>query len=259
MKDSPADVCPPSIRGGIALFTNFAIPRTIVPDLAKFPRVPGKFRKARSLRLSGRPHVQYKTGRAGVSTVEFALLVPLLFVAFGATLQFVIAMQSAIVANYASFAAARAFEVYGDRKLSEIEYPYTRSEPLTNPDQTIAEAAAEKVTFESLIWENTRIQADALGAERYYEDGNHVQYDGGGQGHTTGAVQVNFVGCQGQGCATGTALEVLYCMPIVFPGARALFASSKKEWPCKVSAFGRSYEGIGLVKRSYFKREPLEK
>lgn len=197
----------------------------------------------------------------GVSTVEFALLVPLLFAAFAAIVQFVIYLQSSIVTNYASFAAARAFAVYGDRNLASIAYPYLRSEPFTNAQQTVAEAAAEKVVFESLLWEQRRLKVygGQGSSERYYEDGNQAQYDGAGYANSAGAVQVNFIGCGGESCETGTAVEVVYCMPIVFPGAKLFFSGAAREWPCKVSAFGRSYDGVAIAKKSYFPREPLEK
>lgn len=189
-------------------------------------------------------------------------MVPLLFIAFAGIVQLIIFLQSIIVTNYAAFAAGRAFHVYGNKKLSSIDYPHLREQPYTNKDQTISEAAAEKVIFESLLWENQRISmgGDYRSNDRYYQDGNQEQYDGQGISNTTGAVQVNFNGCQDDpDCKTGISLEVLYCMPVIFPGAELLFGSSKKKWPCKVNSFGKSYDGIGISKTSFFKREPLTK
>lgn len=196
----------------------------------------------------------------GASTVELALLVPVLFICFSGLIQLVIYLQSLVVVNYAAFAAGRAFHVYGDRPLESISYPHVRNEPWTHSQQTIAEAAAEKVIFESLLWEQRRIEVDGdhRSMRRYYEDGEQTLYDGSRSDSSFGAVQINFKGCQRQaGCPQGTEVEILYCMPIVFLGADMLFSRALKEWPCQVSAFGKSYRGVGLVRSSFFKREPL--
>lgn len=196
-----------------------------------------------------------------MSTVELALLTPVLFICFSGIVQLIIFLQSMIVANYASFAAGRAFHVYGDRTLESISYPYAGNDPYTDPKQTIAEAAAEKVMFESLLWEQSRIQVsgDARSQKRIYRDGAQALYDGARSSNQLGAVQINYKGCAGsKECERGTETEVLYCMPIVFLGADYLFSSAKKDWPCEVTAFGNTYKGIGIARSSFFRREPLE-
>ena len=89
----------------------------------------------------------------GQGTTELALLLPILFLMFFGFVQVVIFLQSSTMTQYASFIAARSFQVYGDRNLKSINYYKVTSPPYTNEGQAIAEAAAESVMFESLMWE----------------------------------------------------------------------------------------------------------
>ena len=197
----------------------------------------------------------------GSSTLELALVLPIAFFLFLAFVQVVIYMQSLIATEYAAFTAARSFQVYGDQKLQSIHYPHTRAEPFTNKSQSIAEAAAEKVLFESLLWEQKRIRVDGdeQSLARVYEDGNQDFYERGGFGQSRGSVYVEYKGCNaGNTCANGKGVEVHYCLPIVFPGISFLFGNSKKQWPCKGQALGRVYEGIAISRSAFLGREPLD-
>ena len=197
----------------------------------------------------------------GVATVELALLTPILFVLFLALVQIIIYLQASTVTQYAAFISARAFQVYGDRKLKDIEYRRVRELPFTHKDQTIVEAAAEKIIFESLLWEQKRIKVDGNedSLDRYYEDGIQHQYDGTGAYTNEGSVQVNLLGCSSSTsqCAEGQGVEVSYCLPIVFPGVSILFESSKKQWPCKGGRFGKDYSGLAITRKATFGREPM--
>jgi hypothetical protein len=207
----------------------------------------------------------------GTAVTELALLFPLLFAIFLGFVQVAIYMQSCSVVQYATFMAARAFQVYGDRQLGAIGYPHLLSAPKTNSEQTIAEAVAEKIIFESLVWERKKIfmPGTTLSLDRYYDDGNQAEYDGAGAtaSGSGGNVHVNFIGCKSPGdqiCETGTALEVTYCLPIVFPGIDFLFEMSKKNNPdshgnpCKANRGNRPYTGIGITYRVTIDREPIE-
>ncbi len=188
----------------------------------------------------------------GVSTVEFSLLLPLLVTVLLAIVQVVIYLQSSTATQYAAFAAARAYQVYGDRTLGEIQYKNLRESPYTNREQPIAEAAAEKVIFESLLWEHPRIRAEGSypTTTRTYEDGIDLARDGVSSDRTQGAVRVNM--------RTGLGVEVTYCMPIVFPMVDILFSAAKKEYPCKNSRMSHHYSGVAIVQKAQFGREPTE-
>ena len=200
-----------------------------------------------------------KCYRQGQGTTELALLLPALAALFFGAVQVVIFLQSSTMTQYASFVSARAFQVYGDRTLEEINYQKLASAPFTNKDQTIAEAAAEAVIFESLLWEQRRIDVqDTINfLNRVYEDGNNVTYSGFPVENTPGVVQVNFR-CSSAGCEDGTGVDVSYCMPIVFPGIEFFFEAVKEESPCETIQAGRSYSGVMITKRTEFGREPVE-
>ncbi len=196
----------------------------------------------------------------GQGTTELALLLPVLFLMFFGAVQVIIYLQSSTATQYASFVAARAFQVYGDRDLKSIGYAKIASNPYTNEDQTIAEASAESILFESLLWEQQRIKVlDASNFfNRVYEDGNNVSYGGYATENASGVVQVNFQ-CPSSGCDTGTGVEVSYCMPIVFPGVDYLFEAAQQESPCKVTQSGRTFSGVMVTEKTEFGREPIEK
>ena len=189
------------------------------------------------------------------------MLLPILFGLFFAAVQVVIYMQSSTMTQYATFVAARAFQVYGDRNLKSINYRKVDNIPYTNEDQTIAEAAAESAIFESLLWEQHRIKVlDSVNYfNRVYQDGNNASYGGQASQSSTGTVQVNFLCPSANGCNDGTGVEVSYCMPIAFPGIDSFFAAVKKESPCKVTQNGRTYSGVMLTDSMEFGREPLDK
>ncbi|MCB1196848.1 MAG: TadE/TadG family type IV pilus assembly protein [Bdellovibrionota bacterium] len=204
---------------------------------------------------------QNRLKKAGQASLELALLFPLLFLLFFGGIQIIIYIQSATAVQYAAFSSARAFQVYGDRKLADIGYRKIASHPKTNADQTIAEAAAEMVIFESLMWEQSRIdQRSSLDIfNRVYEDGNDLSYNRGASYASGGAVKVNLHCAHPGGCENGEGVTVTYCMPFVFPGVDLFFAAREKEYPCKVQRFGRSYNGVALSKSIFLGREPLER
>ena len=189
---------------------------------------------------------------SGISSVEFALLVPISFGLFLSFIQLIIYLLSLISVEYAAFSAARSFRVYGDRTLGEIRTVNLRSEPYTNGNQVIAEAAAEKILFESLLWENKKIQAGNPDSPfgRTYSDGNQHFYQGSNVQSSSGNVYVEFIGCQkGANCASGTGVKVHYCLPIIFPSIDKVFSGVKESWPCTGKALGREFSGIAISKR----------
>lgn len=199
--------------------------------------------------------------KRGVAATEFALVFPLIVLTFLAFVELIIFIQSSIVTELAAFQAARSFQVYGDRRLSEINYPHLRAAPFTNGQQTIAEATAERVIIESLMWEHVpklEVEGDALSTQRYYKDGNDLSYDTPNAASSSGSVQVNLLGCRGGNCDGASGLEVTYCAPIVFPGAAILFAQAKENYPCKgLARQGKQYAGIAITRRALLGREPL--
>lgn len=194
------------------------------------------------------------------------MLLPILVGLFLGLVQVIIYMQSRTAVQYAAFAAARAFQVYGDRDLESIDYKRIGTNPHTNAGQSIAEAAAEKIIFESLLWEHERIsymnqgsptQGDLYVLSRLYDDGTHSRYDAQSSAANNGVVEVNFQGCSGAGhCDEGSGVEVFYCLPIVFPGVDFLFGLSKEEYPCQAGAGKRSYDGIAIRYSVPLEREP---
>jgi len=197
---------------------------------------------------------------SGQGTTELALLLPILFLMFFGAVQIIIFLQSSTMTQYASFVSARAFQVYGDRNLNSINYYKVASPPYTNPGQSIAEAAAEAVLFESLMWEQRRVKVlnNANYLIRVYEDGNNTGYGDGFSEQSTGVVHVNFL-CGSNSCDSGSGVEVRYCMPIAFPGIDNFFEAVKGESPCTVTQGGRTYSGIAISQRTEFGREPTEK
>ncbi|MCB0271833.1 MAG: pilus assembly protein [Bdellovibrionales bacterium] len=208
---------------------------------------------------TGKKH--FESPISGQSTLELALLLPVLFVLFFGSIQILIYIQSSTALQYAAFVSARSFQVYGDRKLGEIGYRKTSNHPKTNPEQTIAEASAEMVIFESLMWEQTRIERrSALDIfDRVYEDGNDLTYNASSSENSGGAVRVNLHCSDPGGCENGSGVTVTYCAPFVFPGTEILFSLKQKEAPCRVERFGKSYQALGLSKTVLLGREPVEK
>lgn len=201
-----------------------------------------------------------QTSKKAQSTLEFALLLPVLFTMFVGSIQILVYIQSSVATQYAAFISARSFQVHGDRTLGDIGYRKVASSPKTNNQQTIAEAAAEMVIFESLMWEQSRIDVrssvDRL--DRVYEDGNDMVYSGFQSQSSGGAVKVSLHCSNQNGCENGQGVTVSYCAPIVFPGARLLYAQAKREYPCTVSRAGRSYDGLMMSKTILMGREPME-
>lgn len=197
----------------------------------------------------------------GQGTTELALLLPILFLMFFGFVQVVIFLQSSTMTQYASFVAARSFQVYGDRNIKSINYYKITSPPYTNEGQAIAEAAAEAVMFESLMWEQRRVKvlSDGNYLLRVYQDGNNTSYNGAFSQQSSGAVQVNFLCGSSNGCDSGTGVEVQYCMPIAFPGIDKFFEAIKGESPCTITQGNRTYSGIAISQKTQFGREPVEK
>ena len=109
------------------------------------------------------------------------------------------------------------------------------------------------------MWENKRIQVNGNlnSLDRVYKDGKHSQYDGSNFANSGGAVSINFLSCGSKECQSGKGVQVHYCLPIVFPGAKVLFEQSLKNYPCKGTALGRSYQGIAISRKALLGREPL--
>lgn len=197
---------------------------------------------------------------AGQGTTELALLLPILFGLFLGAVQLIIFLQSLTMTQYASFMAARSFQVYGDRTLDSIGYQKISSPPYTNEGQSIVEATAEAILFESLMWEQKRVKIldPANYLHRVYQDANNTTYGSNQMETSTGAVHVNFL-CSGENCEEGSGVDVTYCMPIVFPGIAFFFEAAKKDYPCKITQDGQTYSGVMVSHRTQFGREPVEK
>jgi len=190
-----------------------------------------------------------KKWERGASTVEFGLLVPVLFTLFLAIVQITIYIQSSIATQYAAFLAARSYQVYGTKKLGEIGYKRVESEPYTNSDQTIIEAAAEKSIFESLLWENRKIKITKEPGimDRVYLDGNDLSKDGVSESATEGNVRVN---------ALHDGVHVTYCAPIFAPGLSNLFSLASQTYPCKTTRGGFGKAGLAVIRTAKFGLEP---
>lgn len=201
-----------------------------------------------------------KTFQSGQASLELALLLPLLFILFFGGIQVIIYIQSSSAVQYAAFSSARSFQVYGDRTLGDIGYRKLASHPKTNAEQTTAEATAEMIIFESLMWEQNRIdQRSSIDIfNRVYEDGNDVTYNQASSEASGGAVKVNLHCSNPGGCENGEGVTVTYCAPFVLPGTDFLFAQTESEYPCKMQRFGRDYNGVALSKSILLGREPLE-
>jgi Flp pilus assembly protein TadG len=199
--------------------------------------------------MTGRRQLRVPGRQRGTATLELALLVPILFLLFAGVVQLVIFLESSIAAQYAAFTAARAYQVYGTRTLESIGSKRLRSAPLTNAEQTIAEAAAEKVIFESLGWEyrNLEVAGGAYSFERAYRDGNDLSVNHVSSAPATGSVLLNVLAGQG--------VEVTYCMPIWSP-VGGLFDRVRKEAPCSPSRPGKSFHGVAITKAAGFGVEP---
>ena len=180
--------------------------------------------------------------------LELGLLTPVLFLLFLSLVQIVIYLQSSTVTQYAAFQAARAYQVYGSRTLSDIQ---TFSH--IDGSQTIAEAAAEKVIFESLAWEHSKIEVkgEPYSLERSYKDGNDLSINGVSATPSEGTVRVNLVDDH-----TGQKAVVTYCMPIRVPGLEDMFHSLKEEYPCSNTRGSRSYSGIAIQKTGHTVLQP---
>ncbi|MCB0326636.1 MAG: pilus assembly protein [Bdellovibrionales bacterium] len=196
----------------------------------------------------------------GASSIELALLLPILLLCFLGLVQVIVFMQSSTATQYAAFMASRSFQVYGDRALKEIAYRKVQSYPYTHTDQHIVEASAEKRIFESLSWEQRRIsQLDGQDfLQRVYLDGDDISYNHSQANTSAGAVRINYLGCtQGSTCDNAQGVETTYCAPIVFPGISFLFALSTQKDPCKVQQLGLSYSGLAITKGVSLGREPI--
>jgi hypothetical protein len=189
------------------------------------------------------------------ATLELSLLVPILFLLFLSLTQIVIYLQSSTATQYAAFAAARAYQVYGQRTLSSINYKHVRSLPYTTGEQTIAEAVAEKIIFEGLMWEHKNIDVNGskISFDRTYKDGIDSSVDSVSMERSEGAVRINFL--KGQGA------QITYCMPILAPiqmftMLSNVFRGVKDEYPCKNSRTGRGYDGVAITQEARFGVEP---
>jgi hypothetical protein len=185
------------------------------------------------------------------ATLELSLLVPILFLLFLSLTQIVIYLQSSTATQYAAFAAARAYQVYGQRTLESINYPRVRSLPYTTGEQTIAEAVAEKIIFEGLMWEHQKsidVQGGASSLDRYYKDGIDTSVDSTSTQQNEGAVRINFL--------KGRGAQITYCMPIMAPGIAKIFSLVKEKYPCKNSGAGRNYDGVAITQQALFGVEP---
>ncbi len=204
---------------------------------------------------------EQRKSQKGVAMLELALLLPILITVFLSFVQIIIFLHSSTVTQYAASVAARAYQVYGSRTLESIDYRHVRGAPYTNKGQAIAEAAAEKVIFESLMWEQSKISLNSgvgsanagISLDRVYKDGNDLGVDGGGTSGTDGVVRVNLITNRPE---FEQGVQVTYCMPIVFPGLDALFSTVKERWPCHVQTLGSRYSGVAIVREAYFGREP---
>lgn len=193
--------------------------------------------------------------------LELALLLPIIVTIFLSFVQIIIYLQSSTVTQYAASAAARAYQVYGARTLETIHYRRTRGAPFTNSQQTIVEAAAEKIIFESLLWERRKISLDsgvasanaAISLHRVYKDGNDLSINGGSDASSDGVVRVNLITNRSP---FEQGVRVTYCMPIVFPGLDTLFSLVKEKYPCHVHTLGSNYSGVAILREAYFGREP---
>ncbi len=200
----------------------------------------------------------------GVTSLEMALLMPFVFLFLLFALQIAFIVVSHQLTQYAAYMAARSYLVYGPATLQTIDYPYTAAKLgsgggaglLTRGSQSVAEATAEKILFESLPWEHHRITVTDENdwyMRRLYADG----IDGGGASLNRGAVRVQF----------GTdpvlhnvpGVELTYCMPVLFTGLDRFFSLWQSPNPCEqIRSIGleKPARGIPIQYAYYLGREP---
>jgi hypothetical protein len=168
--------------------------------------------------------------QCGATALETAVLMPLIILFLLYAMQIGFVLLSHQVTQYAAYMAARSYLVYGEKTLNQIHYPYTAEKLgvgnsgglFTNGNQTTAEAAAEKIIFESLPWEHERIDvADEHDwyMKRLYKDG----IDDSGSVNN-GAVRVEFTTDPAVHSYGG--VKVTYCMPVLFPGLEPFFTGN---------------------------------
>lgn len=158
----------------------------------------------------------------GVTATETALMIPVVFLFLIYAVQLGLYLVSHQVVQYAAYMAARSYLVYGRKTLGDIRYPYTASAVggmssgglKTNDRQSVAEATAEKIIFESLPWEHARI--DVVNKNDWYMQ--RVYIDGVDEGRSAsqnGAVRVDFN--TNPAIFNLPGVKVTYCMPALFP------------------------------------------
>lgn len=149
--------------------------------------------------------------KRGQTTVEYLLSFGLLLLVSLGLVQLIIFLTSFHVLRYASFMAARSYQVYGKTTLQEIGYP-AAGDPasrVTPSTQTVAEAAAERILAESLLWEGWRVKGP-----RQIEDGID---DGGARREgiaSSGSYRIDFLDPRG--------VTVAYCVPTLYQMIPAL-------------------------------------
>jgi hypothetical protein len=212
-----------------------------------------------------------KHRQRGATALETALLIPFLFLFILYGLQIGFIFLSHQVTQYAAYMAARSYMVYGESGLSAIDYPYSaqglgvgdEGGLLTSDRQSIAEAAAEKIIFESLPWEHTRIVVTDTNdwyMKRLYRDGVDAS-----NSVNNGAVRVDF-GTDPAFHSFG-GLRLTYCMPVLFPGLETFFTGNFSSLednanPCdnlrspSSSGFGDKVAAIPIQHAFYLGREP---
>jgi hypothetical protein len=172
-------------------------------------------------------------------------------------LQTAFAILAHEVTQYAAFMAARSFQVYGQKTLGTIAFPYTAEKlsvgsggkMLTHNRQTAAEAVAERIIFESLPWEYHRIQVADQRANylaRLYEDGADTI-----KGVNPQAVQIDFAEHPSEPRLRG--VNITYCMPLIVPGL-ALFSEADNHGPCPQQS--DALPTMAIEQAFYLGREP---
>ena len=191
-----------------------------------------------------------KRCQQGVTSLEVALLLPFIFILLLFCFQVAFILVGYNITQYAAFMAARSHMVYGQARLGEITYPYTASSLgvgsngglLTDSQQSIAEAVAEKIIFETLPWEHHRITV-ANEADWYME---RLYSDGIDEGTTVnrGSVRIEF-GTHPYLPSGFPGVRVTYCMPSLFPAIDKFVTALGPENELKSCRVSRSESGSG--------------
>ncbi len=145
--------------------------------------------------------------KEGQATLEYVLSLTLLVIILLSIIEVTLILVSYNTVRYAAFMAARSKAVYGTKTLSYLRRGISTNNVVerdsTSPNQTIAEAAAERIIAESLPWESWRVTDNGTIIDGIDDNLSTVA----GSSYGRGGIRIKFI---------PTGVEIEYCFPIIF-------------------------------------------